>query len=105
MPVPVMRGCMTTRLDRMTIMVSFRADEESVVAADHWAERLGIERSELLRDALASHLARLAVEADASAYEAEPFTADETALDAADDWGPAEDWTDWAEWADRQQGE
>lgn len=86
----------------MTVMVSFRADEADVAEADRWAERLGVERSQLLRDALASHLARLAAEADVAAYAAEPFTADEESLDAADEWGPAEDWSDWAEWADQR---
>jgi antitoxin MazE2 len=86
----------------MTVMVSFRADDEDVADADRWAALLGIERSELLRDALASHLARLSAERDAAAYETQPFTADEVALDAADDWGPAEDWSDWSAWADRR---
>jgi predicted transcriptional regulator len=86
----------------MTTMVSFRVDDEDVAEADRWAERLGVERSELLREALASHLARLAAEADAGAYEAQPFTPDELALDEADEWGPAEDWSDWAAWADRR---
>ena len=86
----------------MTVMVSFRADEADVAEADRWADRLGMERSELLRVALADHLARLAAEADVASYGAHPFAADEEALDAADDWGPAEDWSDWAEWADRQ---
>ena len=86
----------------MTVMVSFRADDEDVAEADRWATRLGVERSELLRDALASHLARLSAEGEVSAYEAQPFTADEAALDAADDWGPAEDWSDWKAWADRR---
>jgi hypothetical protein len=84
----------------MTVMVSFRVEEEDVAEADRWADRLGVERSELLREALSAHLARLSAEADASAYEAKPFTADESALDGADDWGPAEDWSDWATWAD-----
>jgi len=83
-------------------MVSFRADDEDVAEADRWAERLGVERSELLREALASHLGRLAAEADADAYEAQPFTPDELALDDADEWGPSEDWSDWAAWADRR---
>ena len=86
----------------MTVMVSFRADEEDVAEADRWADRLGMDRSELLRDALATHLARLRAEADAAAYESQPFTDDEAALDAADDWGPAEDWSDWAEWTKRR---
>jgi hypothetical protein len=86
----------------MSVMVSFRVDEDEVAAADRWAEVLGVERSELLREALAGHLARLAAEEEAAAYEDEPFTDDEAALDIADDWGPAEDWSDWADWADRQ---
>jgi hypothetical protein len=86
----------------MTVMVSFRADDEDVAEADRWASRLGVERSELIREALASHLARLAADGDAAAYEAQPFTTYETALDAADEWGPAEDWSDWAAWADRR---
>lgn len=83
-------------------MVSFRANDDDVAEADRWAARLGVERSELLRDALASYLARLAAEREVAAYDAEPFGTDEVALDAADDWGPAEDWSDWAEWADRR---
>jgi antitoxin MazE2 len=83
-------------------MVSFRADDEDIAEADRWAAKLGIERSELLREALAGHLARLGAEADVAAYELIPFASDETALDDADDWGPAEDWSDWAEWADRR---
>lgn len=81
-------------------MVSFRADDEDIAAADRWADRLGVERSELLREALAAHLARLSAEADAVAYEARPHGADEQALDVVDDWGPAEDWSDWSTWAD-----
>lgn len=91
---------MTTMIGGMTVMVSFRAEDDDVAEADRWARLLGIERSELLREALASHLARLAAEADAGTYEAQPFTAEELALDAADDWGPSEDWSDWATWAD-----
>lgn len=86
----------------MTVMVSFRADDGDVADADRWAARLGVERSELLRAALASHLARLAAEDEPGLYENQPFTEDEAALDRADDWGPAEDWSDWAAWADRQ---
>jgi Ribbon-helix-helix protein, copG family len=83
-------------------MMSFRADDEDVAEADRWAQRLGIERSELLREALALHLARLAAEDDAAAFEAQPFTAEEVALDNADEWGPAEDWSEWAVWADER---
>ena len=84
----------------MTVMVSFRADDDDVAQADRWAERLGVERSELIREALASHLARLGAEDDATSFESHPFAGDELALDEVDDWGPAEDWSDWAAWAD-----
>ncbi len=86
----------------MTVMVSFRVDDVDVAEADRWAARLGVERSQLLRDALAGHLARLQAEDEVGAYAAQPFTAEEGALDAADEWGPAEDWSDWAQWADRR---
>ena len=85
----------------MTIMVSFRAEEADIAAADRWADRLGVERSELMREALAAHLARLAAEGEADLYDARPVAADELALDEVDDWGPAEDWSDWATWVDR----
>lgn len=93
---------MTGRLVSMTVMVSFRADEEDLAAADRWARLLGVERSELLREALACHLARLSAETDAAAYAEQPFTADELALTGANDWGPAEDWSAWKAWADRR---
>lgn len=86
----------------MTVMVSFRVEDEDVAEADRWASRLGVDRSELLRDALAGHLARLAAEIEAAAYDAIPFTGEEVALDAANDWGPAQDWSDWETWADRR---
>ncbi len=86
----------------MTTMISFRVDDDDAQEADRWANRLGIDRSELLREALGAHLARLAVERDVAGYEAAPFTAAESAFDAVADWGPAEDWSDWADWADRR---
>jgi hypothetical protein len=86
----------------MTVMVSFRADDQDVADADRWAKRLGIHRSELMREALAVHLARLAAEDDAASYATDPFTAEDAELDEADDWGPAEDWSDWASWADER---
>lgn len=86
----------------MTVMVSFRVDDADLAEANRWAERFGVDRSELLRDALAAHLARLAAEDDVAAYAAQPFTDEEIALDTADDWGPAEDWSGWSDWADRR---
>jgi antitoxin component of RelBE/YafQ-DinJ toxin-antitoxin module len=93
---------MTRYTVRMTVMVSFRVDDDDVAAADRWANRLGLERSELLREALFAHLARLAAETEVAAYETQPSRAEEALLDEVDDWGPAEEWTDWQEWADRR---
>ena len=77
------------------MMLSFRADEEDVEGIRQWSERLGIERSELMRDALRRQLARLASAHEAALYEADPVTEDEMSLAAIADWGPAEDWSDW----------
>ena len=76
-------------------MLSFRADEEDVEGIRQWSERLGIERSELMRDALRRQLARLAAAHEAALYESEPVTEEELSLAAVADWGPAEDWSDW----------
>jgi len=78
-------------------MLSFRVDEADASNAQRWAERLGVDRSVLLRDALRSHLARLASEVDADRWAATPLDDSERALEEAADWGPAEDWSDWAD--------
>jgi Arc/MetJ-type ribon-helix-helix transcriptional regulator len=77
-------------------MLSFRVDERDAEAARRWAEALGIDRSELLREALRGHLDRLASEGDADRWNAEPLDEGELSLAAIADWGPAEDWSDWA---------
>jgi predicted transcriptional regulator len=78
-------------------MLSFRVDDDEAAAAQRWADRLRLDRSELLRQALHAHLVRLAAEVDAAAWEREPLTADETAVGELADWGPAEDWSDWSD--------
>ena len=78
-------------------MLSFRVDDADAASVRRWAERLGIERSTLLRDALRLHLVRLSGEHEADAWVAFPAARDERALDGLADWGPAEDWTDWAD--------
>jgi hypothetical protein len=80
----------------MTI-VSLRADRADVIAADHWAQRLGVDRSELLRDALRRHLAELAADHDVAAYGEQPLSPEKTSLASIDDLGPAEEWSDWAD--------
>jgi hypothetical protein len=86
----------------MTTMVSFRVEDEEVERVDEWARRLRVDRTTLLRDAVAAYLARLAGEHDAAAYRAQPLSDDELALAAAEDWGPAEDWSDLAAWLDER---
>ena len=78
-------------------MLSFRVDDAEAAAAQRWAERLELDRSELLRQALHAHLVRLASEADAATWQREPLTSEETALGELADWGPAEDWADWSD--------
>jgi hypothetical protein len=78
-------------------MLSFRIDEEEAADAQRWADRLGIDRSELLRDALHHHLLRLASEDDAITWSEQPLDEGERSLAAIADWGPAEDWSDWAD--------
>ncbi len=76
-------------------MLSFRADEMDARKAQAWAERLGVDKSELLREALRRHLIGLASEVDADIWPRQPLTADERALSDIEAWAPAEDWADW----------
>lgn len=78
-------------------MISFRVDDGEAAAAQRWADELGIDKSELLREALHRHLTRLASEHDAAAWVAQPLTDDEAAIGQIAEWGPAEDWADWAD--------
>lgn len=78
-------------------MLSFRVDDTDAAQAQAWADRLGIDRSELLRDALRRHLLRLASEKDAVTWELTPLNDGERSLAEIADWGPAEDWSDWAD--------
>jgi predicted transcriptional regulator len=78
-------------------MLSFRIDDEVAQDVQAWADRLGVDRSELLRDALRRHLHRLASEDDAQTWQRQPLDAGERALADVADWGPAEDWSDWAD--------
>ena len=77
-------------------MLSFRVAGAVAVRAQEWAERLGVDRSQLLREALRQHLVRLASEVDSDAWNRLPLSEDEQSLRTIADWGPAEDWADWA---------
>ena len=76
-------------------MFSFRVDDRDASEAQRWAEALGIDRSELLREALRRHLDRLASEGDADRWDAQPLDGGEQALSGIAEWGPSEDWSDW----------
>jgi hypothetical protein len=78
-------------------MLSFRVDDEEAAEAQRWAERLGLDRSELLREALHRHLLKLASENDARTWTEHPLDDGEQSLAAVAEWGPAEDWSDWAD--------
>jgi len=78
-------------------MMSFRVSESEAAEAQRWAQQLGVDRSELLREALHRYLVRLASEDDAKIWDQLPLTPDEKSFAQIADWGPAEDWSDWAD--------
>jgi hypothetical protein len=78
-------------------MLSFRVAEGEAAEVQRWADALGVDRSEILRDALHRHLVILQGEADADRWEQQPATDVERSLAAIADWGPAEDWSDWTD--------
>lgn len=78
-------------------MLSFRVDDAEAAEAQRWAERIGVDRSQLLRDALRRHLRQLASEDDVQAWLATPLEEGELLLTEIADWGPAEDWSDWSD--------
>ena len=78
-------------------MLSFRVPDDDAAEVQRWADALGIDRSEILRDALHRHLVVLKGEADAQRWKEQPPTEEERSLEAIVDWGPAEDWSDWGD--------
>ena len=78
-------------------MLRFRVDDRAAGELGAWANRLGVDRSALLREALRHYLARLNSEADAYRWQSAPPTAAERALEETADWGLAEDWSDWVD--------
>jgi Arc/MetJ-type ribon-helix-helix transcriptional regulator len=77
-------------------MLSFRIDDAQAARAQEWAERLGVDRSELLRDAVRRHLDALAAQQEAESWEDDPdHERAVAAFGAIADWGPDEDWSDW----------
>ena len=75
--------------------LSFHVSETEAESVATWADKLGIDRSDLLRTALHRHLVKLASEEDSRIWLEMPLTDGEFALSAIADWGVAEDWSDW----------
>ncbi len=86
-------------------MLSFRVQEADAQAATRWAAALGIDRSDLLREALHRHLVSLAASTEGDAYARSPLDAGELSLSAIADWGPAEEWSDWSDATDHTEHE
>jgi predicted transcriptional regulator len=78
-------------------MLSFRVPDDDAAEVQRWAEALGVDRSEILRDALHRHLVVLKGESDAEKWEQQPPASAERSLSEIAEWGPAEDWADWAD--------
>ena len=78
-------------------MISFRVGDSEAAELQRRARQLGVDRSELLRDALHRYLVRLASEDDARTWDQIPPSADEESFSEVADWGPAEDWSDWSD--------
>jgi hypothetical protein len=78
-------------------MISFRVSESEAAEAQRRAQQLGVDRSELLREALHRYLVKLSSEDDAKTWDRIPPSSDEQSFAEVADWGPAEDWSDWAD--------
>ena len=85
-------------------MLSFRVAEDEAAEAQEWADRLGVDRSELLRDALHRHLVTLRSQREGDHYDRLPLTGPELSLGEVAEWGPAEDWADWVDRASDEAG-
>lgn len=76
-------------------MLSFRVAASEAAEVQRWAQALGVDRSEFLREALHRHLVELRGEDDAVKWAHAPATEAERSVAQIADWGPAEDWADW----------
>lgn len=76
-------------------MLSFRVAESEAAEIQRWAQALGVDRSDLLRDAVHRHLVQLRGDEDAATWARTPASEAEASLAEIADWGPAEDWADW----------
>lgn len=82
---PLKDLCHTEMLLRMTIF-NFRVDDEEAEEKRQWADRFGMGRSELLRDALHRYLLRLRAESDIEAWIEKPLSIEESSLSEISTW-------------------
>ena len=75
--------------------LSFNVSDTEAESVAIWADKLGIDKSDLLRTALHRHLVKFASEEDSRIWLEMPLTDGEFALSAIADWSVAEDWSDW----------
>jgi hypothetical protein len=78
-------------------MISFRVSESEAAEVQRRAVQLGLDRSQLLRDALHGYLVKLASEEEAATWDRLPPSSDEGSFAEIADWGPSEDWSEWAD--------
>jgi hypothetical protein len=76
--------------------LSFHVSDSEAESVAIWADKLGIDKSDLLRTALHRHLIKLASEEDSRIWLEMPLTDGEFTISAIADWGVAEDWSDWS---------
>ena len=86
-------------------MISFRVGEDEAAEAQEWADRLGVDRSALLSEALHRHLVTLRSEREGDHFVQLPATESALALSEIAAWGPAENWADWATLRTMRRGE
>src|SRR5262249_40867987 len=63
-----------THYHQCMTMLSFRVRDEEAAAIQRWATALGVDRSEILRDAIHRHLTALSCEQEADAWTQAPLT-------------------------------
>ena len=85
-------------------MISFRVGEDEAAEAQEWADRLGVDRSALLSEALHRHLVTLRSEREGDHFVQLPATESALALSEIAAWGPAENWADWANASGHEAG-
>ncbi len=78
-------------------MLSFRVEPEVAEKVREMSVYLGVSQSEMISEALRTHINMLAARRDALVYQENPLTPEELAFASVERWTPAEDWSEWAD--------